>query len=163
MKKLIVGSIFLVSALFGETFTYTEYLPVTKSEPNYRIVTKRVPYQECWDEQVPVSSSSSDGTLGAVIGGAAGGILGHQVGEGSGKTAATIGGAVIGTLVGKSLAEKQQPAPGYQIVKRCRTKYQETQERILEYKNYANFNGHQIIKFSNQPLKQIPVTVTVTY
>ncbi|WP_281951376.1 glycine zipper 2TM domain-containing protein [Nitrosophilus kaiyonis] len=163
MKKfaLMVMMIFAVSS-FAEIFSYTEYLPVYKSEKIYRIITKRVPYQECWEEEVPVSESGNEGTVGALIGGVAGGILGHQIGKGSGKTAATIGGAIVGTIVGKSLAERQA-RPGYQIVKRCRTRYQESKERIIEYKNYATFNGQEIVKYSSTPLKEIKVRVTIEY
>ncbi len=163
MKKVALTlSAALISSLFAESFTYTEYLPVYKSEKIFRVVTKRVPYQECWEEQVPVDQNGDSSTVGALIGGVAGGILGHQVGEGSGKTAATIGGAIVGTLVGKNLAEKE-PEPGYKIVKKCRTRYQETNERIIEYKNFANFNGQQIVKYSDTPLKKIRVRVTVEY
>ncbi len=163
MKKagVLIAALF-ASSLFAESFTYTEYIPVYKSEKLFRVITKRVPYQECWEEEVPVSQNGDSSTVGALIGGVAGGILGHQVGEGSGKTAATIGGAIVGTLVGKSLADKE-PAPGYKIVKRCRTRYQETHERIIEYKNYARLDGQEIIKYSSTPLKQIKVRVTVEY
>lgn len=163
MKKtaIFAAAIFAVS-LFAESFTYTEYIPVYKSEQNYRIITKREPYQECWDEEVPVSQSSGDETAGALIGGAAGGIIGHQVGKGGGKTAATIGGAILGTIIGSNLA-KREPEPGYKIVRRCRTRYKETHERIIEYKNYANFNGQEIIKYSSRPLDRIRVRVTVEY
>lgn len=162
MRKVLLATvlIFAVSA-FAEKFTYTEYVPVYKSEKIYRIITKRVPYEECWEEEVPLSQES-DGTVGALIGGVAGGIIGHQIGKGSGKTAATIGGAIVGTIVGKSLAERQA-RPGYKIVKRCRTRYQESKERIIEYKNYATFNGQEIIKYSSHPLKEIKIRVTIEY
>ena len=109
MKKLFsVFLLFLGSLLFAESFTYQEEVRVSSSQPEYRQTSSRTPYQECWDEQVEVpssSSSGSEGTVGAVIGGVAGGVLGHQIGKGSGNTAATIGGAVVGTMVGKNIGE----------------------------------------------------------
>ena len=114
MKKIIYLALFIIPiSLTAESISFADSIAVIKSEPIYRVVTKRTPYQECWDEQVPVSSTSSnDGTLGALIGGVAGGIIGHQVGGGSGKTAATVGGAIIGTLVGKNLADKNSDNQG---------------------------------------------------
>ena len=161
-RKIFLIFVIFASLVFAESFTYTEYVPVYKSEQSYRVITKREPYEECWDEEVPVSEGSSNGAAGALIGGAAGGIIGHQVGKGGGKTAATIGGAILGTIIGSNLAKKE-PEPGYKIVKRCRTRYKETKERIIEYKNYANFNGQEIIKYSSRPLDRIRVRVTVEY
>ncbi len=160
-KLMILISLVFATTIFAESFTYTEYVPIYKTEKIYRVITKRVPYEECWEEEVPVSGNG-DSTVGALIGGVAGGIIGHQVGKGSGKTAATIGGTIVGTIVGKNLAERQA-APGYKIVKRCRTKYSENKERIVEYKNYATFNGQEIIKYSSKPLKEIRVRVTIEY
>ena len=163
MKKVVVFLAFIfATSIFAESFTFTEYVPVYKSKKIYRVITKRVPFEECWEEEVPLSQSGDDSTVGALIGGVAGGILGHQVGKGSGKTAATIGGAIVGTIVGKNLAERQA-APGYKIVKRCRTRYKESKERIVEYKNYAIFNGQEIVKYSSRSLKEIKVRVTIEY
>ena len=168
MKKILIGVIsFSLVSLFAESISFVDSIPVIKSEPVYRTVTKRTPYQECWDEQVPVSSSgSSDSTVGALIGGVAGGILGHQVGGGSGKTAATVGGAIIGTLVGKNLAERGNNGrtTTYQTQRKCVTKYNETQEeKFVGYKNIGNYKGKTNIKYSNEPLNRIRVSVVVNY
>ena len=79
--------------------------------------TVEVPRQECWTEQVPVSSGVNYG--GAALGGLAGGILGNQVGGGSGRVAATAVGAVAGAMVGNHLAGAA--GPRYQAVQRCKT------------------------------------------
>ena len=154
-------------SLMAESINFSDSIPVIKSEPVYKTVTKRTPYQECWDEQVPVSSGGSgDGTVGALIGGVAGGILGHQVGGGSGKTAATVGGAIIGTLVGKNLASKgnSQATTTYQTQRKCVTKYNETEEeKFIGYKNIGNYKGKTIIKYSNHPLRRIRLYVSVSY
>jgi len=168
MKKITYIALFAIPlALMAESIQFSDSIPVIKSEPVYKVVTKRTPYQECWDEQVPVSSgANNDGTIGALIGGVAGGILGHQVGGGSGKTAATVGGAIIGTLVGKNLADKgnNQPTTTYRTQRKCVTKYNETQEeRFVGYKNVGNYKGKTIIKYSNKPLQRIRLFVSVNY
>ncbi|MRI83391.1 MAG: hypothetical protein C6I00_03130 [Nitratiruptor sp.] len=146
--------------LSGEVITLSQEVPVHRSVKHERYITKRVPVQECWEEEVPVEDRSD--VVGAIIGGAAGGILGHQVGGGSGKTAATVGGAILGTLIGKNLAEREAQ-PGYRIVKRCRTRYQEQREAIPEYANYARILGREIVKYSDRPLRSIPVQITIEY
>jgi len=165
MKKFaVVLSFLLAGQLFAEVITFTKRVPVIKSVEVERIITKRVPYEECWEEEVPVDYYEDDSeTLGAIIGGAAGGILGHQVGEGSGKTAATVGGAIIGTLIGKNLAERKRVQPGYKLIKRCRTRYKESEERVVEYKNYAKVMGREIVKYSKRPLRYIDVRITLEY
>lgn len=161
MKRVALFLSFVAaSQLLAEVVTFVKRVPVYKSVEMTRVVTKRVPYEECWDEEVP--EESSDDTLGAIIGGAAGGIIGHQVGGGSGKTAATVGGAIIGTLIGKNLAQKSA-RPGYRLVKRCRTRYKESRERIVEYKNYAKILGRKIVRYSDEPLDYIRVRVTLEY
>jgi len=161
MKRVAFLLTIAASMVMAESFSWHESVKVIRSEPTYRTVTIRTPIEECWDEEVPVSRNS-DGTLGAIIGGAAGGILGHQVGKGSGKTAATIGGAVIGTLVGKSLAQRNA-RPGYRMVRRCRTKYSQERDVVIEYKNFAKVQGRTIVKYSDRPLNTIPVTITIEY
>ena len=161
MKKFaILTATLMASQLFAEVITFTKEVPVVRSVETTRYVVERRPIEECWNEEVPVEDNSD--VVGAIIGGAAGGILGHQIGGGSGKTAATIGGAVLGTIVGKNLAEKSA-RPGYRIIKRCRTRYEERERRVVEYKNYARVMGRQIVKYSDRPLRTIPVKVTIEY
>ncbi len=173
MRKLLLAIIVLLTSinLFALSFSYVEYIEVTRSEPVYRTITKRIPYQECWDEEVPVEYEiDGDGNIvedniGALIGGVAGGIIGHQIGKGSGKTAATVGGAIVGTIVGKNLSKKDTRFErGYKRVRRCQTRYEEHEERVQRgYKNYAFYNGREIVKFSKRPLKRIKIDVTVSY
>ncbi len=176
MKKVlltvIIGS-FLSSLLYAESITYTDTVRVISSEPVYRTVVTRKPYQECWEEEVPIDygynqNTHSSDTVGALIGGAAGGILGHQIGKGHGKDAATIGGAIIGSLIGQNLASqnryREHNRPRYKTQRKCVTKYtKSTERRITQYKNVARYKGYTIIKYSNRPLRKIPITVTISY
>jgi uncharacterized protein YcfJ len=160
MKKFILTPLLLLGTLLSaESINYTESVNVISSEPIYKTITTRTPYQECWDEEV--SQNGSESPLGALIGGVAGGILGNQVGGGSGKTAATVGGAIVGTLVGKNLSEKN---PSTSVQRRCVTKYQEeSAEKLVGYKNIGSYKGKTIIKYSDRPLDTISVSINVNY
>ncbi len=164
----------LAVAGYAESITFTDTVRVINSEPVYRTIVKQKPYKECWEEEVPVTyddnyyQNNANDKVGALIGGAAGGILGHQIGKGHGKDAATIGGAIIGTLIGQNLASApryhNEPREKYKIVRKCRTKYIESEEeRVTKYKNIGIYKGHRIIKYSDRPLRRIPVTVTIRY
>jgi len=167
MRKpfILICSIALSTSLFAETISFSDSVRVIKSSPEYRTVTTRTPYQECWNEQVPVSSNNyGNNNIGALIGGVAGGILGHQVGGGSGKTAATVGGAIIGTLVGKNLSNNQNSGTTYRNQRKCVTKYHErSSERFIGYKNIANYKGRTIVKYSDRALRKIRLNITATY
>ncbi len=174
MRKIIFGlTIFGLSlGLNANSFVIQDRAEVVISKPIYRNVIKRVPYQECWNEQVPVreyynDSSSANDNIGALIGGVAGGILGHQVGGGSGKVAATVGGAIIGTLVGKNLSRRGNRGSyvsGCKTVRKCVTKYSESQDRVItRYKNIAYYRGRKIVKFSDHPLRYIRIRKIIEY
>ncbi len=176
-KSLYLFSLALTPLLMAETMSFQEQVHVSSSKPEYRMITTRVPHQECWDEQVqtqyappPSTNNGSSGVVGGVLGGVAGGVLGHQIGGGSGKTAATVGGAIVGTLVGKSIAEsndqsaQQQPSTYYRTERRCETRYEEkAQEQFMGYKNVATYKNQTIVKYSDKPLEYIPLNVTVNY
>jgi uncharacterized protein YcfJ len=168
MKKIITVILFMIPiSLLAESIQFSDSIPVISSNPVYRMVTTRTPYQECWNEQVPVSSTNSNsGTIGALIGGVAGGIIGHQVGGGGGKTAATVGGAILGTLIGKNLSNQNNNAgtTTYTTQRKCVTKYNESQQRkFIGYKNVGNYKGRTIIKYSNRPLNRIVLHIFINY
>ena len=177
MKKLTLGFIAVsLATLMAQagSFSTTQYVRVEKSKPKYENVIRRTPYEECWDERVPVRQnrqrrgSRTDG-FGTLIGGVAGGIIGNQVGRGRGRTIATIGGALIGSLVGNNLSQRDYNDNSYSYTtyktrRRCTTHYNEKRERkFVGYKNIGFFKGHKIVSFSQEKLNYIPVTVTVSY
>ncbi len=177
MKKLTLGFIALSLMAFtanAGSFTTTQYVRVDKSKPKYENIIRRTPYEECWDERVPLRRNNhqrynrNDG-FGTLIGGVAGGILGNQVGKGRGKTIATIGGALIGSLVGNNLSQREYDNDSYSYTtyetrRRCTTHYNERRERkFVGYKNIGFFKGHKIVSFSQEKLNYIPVTITVSY
>lgn len=153
-----------VESSSGSIFSDIEYVPVTRSEPNYSTITKNIPQQECWDEQVAVQNGGGgNDVIGGLVGAAIGGALGSQIGKGSGKTAATIGGAAIGTMMGQG-ANRAPSTTSYQTVRKCDTRYTTQTENVLSgYTNYAKFRGRDIAKVSDQPLKEIKITITYSY
>ncbi len=182
MKKIFIFLTLVgISALQAQSQSYTIYVKVTSSVPEYENVIERTPIQECWNEQVPVTRYQDsyrqtphrqDDTAAAVIGGVAGGILGHQIGKGRGKDVATISGAILGTLAGQNMAVNNQPHrqnyqqayTTYETKRRCTTHYRENHVRNFSgYKNVGYFRGKKIVKYSDHRLSRIPVTVTISY
>lgn len=169
-KELLMTLLFTSSLLFAEQVSYVEYVNVTSSKPVYENVVSRVPHQECFDEQVPVTYTQrapqqSTSNAGALIGGVTGGFIGKQVSRGD--AAATIGGAIIGTLVGSNAGrteQRYQQSTHYETRRQCTTRYSERSERrFMGYKNIAYYKGQKIVKYSDEKLSSLPVTVTVSY
>ncbi len=179
--KRILSVLLLVGSFsYAESIEYTTYVTVQKSIPEYEEVVIREPYQDCWDEEVPVTVydepvsnyRQADTTAAAIIGGVAGGILGHQVVHSKkAKGAATIGGAILGTLAGQNMAAggayAQPPRRAYtryESRRRCTTRYHKKHVREFRgYRNVARYKGRKIVKYSDRPLKRIPLTVIVRY
>lgn len=129
-----------------------DYAKVISSQPMVRYVTVKTPVRECWEEMqyysVDTRPRHSGGStlLGAMIGGA----IGHQFGSGSGNDAATVAGALIGAAVGNDSARKRNAGYGTETysrpVKRCATRYRETQEeRIDGYRVTYRYNGQKYV------------------
>jgi len=170
MKRLVLILVLLGASLHAEQTSFTEYAQVVSSTPSYENVITRVPHQECYDEQVPVTyydGGYRNDSGAAIVGGVIGGVLGHQIGGGHGKDAATIGGAILGTFVGQNAAQANQrvyQSSNYETRRRCTTKYTErTERKFMGYKNVAYYKGHKIVKYSDRALSSIPVTVTISY
>ena len=172
MSKIIfpaaMAVLFSASAIMAESFSTVEYVNVTQSTPNYSTIQEEIPGQKCYDVQEAVTSGggTNNDVIGAVVGGALGGVLGHQVGGGKGKTAATVGGAVLGTLAGQNVGSKYN-SPGtttYQTVRKCENITTLKSRQVVNgYTNIAKLKGKTITVESDQPLKQIPVTITYSY
>jgi len=170
MKLKIVSLLAFSTLLSAETMQFTEYVSVSSSVAEYQTTQQRVPYEECYEEQVPVArqNSGNSNVAGSIVGGALGGVIGHQIGAGKGNDVATVGGAILGTIVGGNTIgtnQQQYNQPQYQTRKNCVTKYREgvRQKTFVGYKNTAYYKGKKIVKYSNEKLTSIPVTVTIDY
>jgi uncharacterized protein YcfJ len=175
----LLGMVALVGSMHAESIEYTTWVKVQKSVPEYERVTQREPYEECWTQRVPVTYTEGgrtvyregDRTAAGIIGGVAGGILGHQIVHSRrAKGAATIGGAILGTLAGQNMAagsRYREPARTYvryETRRECSTRYETKRVREFRgYKNIAWYKGRKIVKYSDRPLKKIPLTVTISY
>jgi uncharacterized protein YcfJ len=167
MSHLALSILFVGSAVIADSFSTVEYVKVSQSIPIMSTIQEQVPSEKCYDVQEQVSSGGGGNSIvGAVAGGAIGGVLGHQIGGGKGKTVATVGGAILGTLAGQNVANNyggNSPA-SYRTVRRCETVNTVHSRQVLSgYTNIAKFKGKEITVESNDPLKQIPVTVTYSY
>jgi len=169
MKKITLLLTTAILALQANSFTITDEVRVTSSTPAYKTITKRIPYQECWDENVPVQRSngySDSYPIGTIIGGVAGGVIGHQIGGGRGKDLATVGGAIIGSLVGHNLSrqKRRNSYTTYETRQRCVTRYSENEEeKFIGYKNIGYYKGKRIVKISNRRLRYIPINIRINY
>jgi len=177
-RKWLIAFLMAGGMLHAGMFEYTVYAKVKKSIPEYERIIQQEPYEECWTEHVPVTYydegrseyRQGDPTAGAVIGGVAGGILGHQLIHGKSRDAATIGGAILGTLVGQNAVRGGEARPAtrahtrYESRRHCTTRYREqTVREVRRYKNIAWYRGKKIVKYSDRPLKRIPLHITVSY
>lgn len=172
MKKITLLLTTALLALQAGSFTITDEVKVKRSKPVYKTITKRIPYQECWNEEVPVrrynnTYESSSNPLGVIIGGVAGGILGNQVGGGRGKDLATVGGALIGSFVGHNLSQRnnrRESYTSYETQRRCTTRYNTSEkEKFIGYKNVGFYKGKKIVKISNRKLNYIPINIRINY
>ncbi|HEX5328944.1 glycine zipper 2TM domain-containing protein [Sulfuricurvum sp.] len=166
-SRFALAALLVSSGLMAEGFSTTEYITVTKSVPHYSTIQEEIPSEKCYDVQEKVTSGGTNNdVVGAVVGGALGGVLGHQVGGGKGKTVATVGGAVLGTLAGQNVGSKYNtPATSsYQTVRKCENVTTVKTRQVLGgYTNVAKLKGKEISVESDQPMKQIPVTITYSY
>ncbi len=177
-RKIVLIAILSAASLFAQSIQYTAYVKVVSSIPEYENSIESTPIKECWDERVPVtyytterSQYRNDNTAAAVLGGVAGGVLGHQIGKGRGKDVATIGGAILGTIAGGNMASENRydtaqrvPHTRYETKRHCTTKYDEKRVRnFIGYKNVGYYKGKKIVKYSDRKLRNIPITVTISY
>lgn len=168
VSYLLAAMVLGTSALNAESFSTTEYINVSSSIPAYSTVSEDIPSERCQDVKEAVQSGGTQNAdlVGAVAGGALGGVLGHNVGGGTGKTVATVAGTVGGVLLGQSVGSKYNTPQNtsYRVVRKCETVYSTKTRQVVDgYTNIAKLKGQEIRIQSDQPLKQIPVTVTYSY
>lgn len=163
MKKFLLISLAVSSALLAESFTSMESVKVTRSEPVYKTITTQKPIRECWEESEQSVSQGGNDVIGGLVGGAIGGALGSQMGKGTGKTAATIGGAIAGAMIGQG-ANRGGTDGSVRTVEKCKTRYESSTTQVLTgYNNFSVYQGKQIVKFSEHPQEHITIYTNVSY
>ncbi len=174
---LLAGLIALSSSqLVASSTSSTQYVDVISSEPIYKTINVRVPYEEVVSKsytiKVPCGQSYSkqnQNTIGldTIIGAGLGVALGHQVGKGSGKTAAKVFGGLLGAGIANGNREGQ-----YQTNYCNETRYRDevvtrydyrTEKKIQGYLNKFIFNGVEHSKRTNRPKKVIKVRTTISF
>lgn len=164
----LVMSVYVSTAQGSEIQT----VPVIDAQPVYRIYEKRIPYQECWNEQVKhveTSSRGSDSYTGTILGGVIGGAIGHAIGH---KKRNKQVGAVVGTILGGSIGRDVSNHYDndinrriyYTTERKCVTRHDiQREERIVGYDVTYEYQGnHQIVRMKTKPGDTIQVRVTVT-
>jgi len=146
--KALLYILFFSLSLFASSITIT--LPVTHSEPLYREITKRIPYQECYDkeERVAVPEYYEDNSIGldTLIGITAGVALGNQIGKGNGRDAARVIGGLAGGLISHGMRDDYRNVRYENRVRRvCETHYEtSTSKRLIGYRLCAEISGKEV-------------------
>jgi uncharacterized protein YcfJ len=138
MKIVLFTALFLAlpGGVLAQTTTYVD-APVVKSEPIVEVVTRKIPHEECRDEQVKMVESGGDhsptsGLMGAAVGGALGGAAGHD----SRYQPLLIGaGALLGASVGTDIAHQRSAQSYYVTERHCGIDYElRDSERVVGYR-----------------------------
>ncbi len=152
------------------------YVKVEKSEPIYRTVNVRIPYEEVISKayvvRVPCGQNyqqKDTNTLGidTLIGAGIGLAIGNQVGSGSGRDVAKA----VGGLSGAYIANQNRD--GDYSTQYCNeTRYRDevitkydyvTEQKITGYRNTFIYEGKEYTKVSKHPLREVKVTRSVTF
>jgi len=170
---LLVG----VNSFASDIKSQTVYVDVIKSEPIYKTVNIRVPYEEvvskAYEVSVPcghTTNTVNNNSIGldTIIGAGLGVVLGNQVGKGNGRTAAKIAGGLLGAGVANNYYRQNS-----NDIKYCKeTRYKDevvtryeytTKEKLQGYKNTFIYNGHKYTKITHRPKKTILVRSTISF
>lgn len=138
MKTLPFALLILVApvGLRAQNTTYYD-APVVNSEPIVEVITRKIPHEQCSDEQVKVvqpggAHSPTSGLLGAAVGGVVGGAAGHD----SRYQPLIIGaGALLGASIGTDIAHQRNAQSYYVTERRCGIDYElRDTERVVGYR-----------------------------
>jgi len=180
MKKVLLFILLSFGLLLADTRVYHKKMDVIRSEPLYKTISKKVPYEECYDEEYeqkrPIYSSrreSNDDSIGldTLLGVTGGVVVGNQIGKGNGKVAAKIIGGLLGGVIAHGIRNNKSSNMNSneyyyetKTVRKCHTKYEIYQEEIqVGYKNYFLYNGKEIYKITKRPKKRIRIKNTVSF
>ena len=179
-RNLISMILFLtgVSGFASEIKSQTVFVDVIKSEPIYKTVNIRVPYEEVISKSYEVSvpcgyddaNTINENLIGldTIIGAGLGIALGNQMGKGNGRTVAKIAGGLLGAGVANQYY--RQNSHGVKYCKETRykdevvTRYDySTKEKLQGYRNTFIYNGHKYTKLTKRPLKTVRVRSTISF
>jgi uncharacterized protein YcfJ len=168
-KLLLIGMVSTTSLLSMEQYKEIE-IPVLKQEKIEKEVVKRYPYEDCKyvvgkrDTRIGIQKVLEDNKNGIV-----GGAIGAGLTSGGAKVLTTIAGTLIG-----SKYDKKEVKPHENIItqkdetnhykEECVTRYkQEIKKVVVGYKNIGKYEGMEVIKTTEEPLKKINLKLNIVY
>ena len=149
-----------------------DFAKVVAVEPITQSYSRKVPYQECWTEQVrydrPVGGGYRSNTP-AILGGVIGALAGRDLGRHNHKDTRAlkaIAGGLLGASIGRDLGSRSQPqrtVAEYRNEERCETRYDtQWEERITGYDVRYRYRGETYnTRMDYDPGEKIRVRVQV--
>lgn len=179
--KWLTTSVVLFSMMFsamadagGRHHKSTHWAKVTRVEPITHMVERRVPEEQCWNEQVKYyddhrghrgrDNSYTSTIVGGIIGGALGNAVGHKKkNKKIGTAVGAILGASIGSDVGAHGRKHKRSRRHYRNERRCDVTYHTNyEEEILAYRVWFRYKGEEYkTRMNHKPGNKIKVRVSV--
>lgn len=122
--------------------------------------------ERCYEDTVEVlvdcgNADTNSIGIDTLVGATIGVIIGNQIGSGSGRDAAKIVGGLGGGYIANQQRNNKQ-CKTYNQVTRCEPVYEYiTEEKVVGYRNCAEYNGQKICKETAQPLEYLNITQTI--
>ncbi|RDE18741.1 histidine kinase [Motiliproteus coralliicola] len=149
-----------------------DYAKVVSVEPVTRSVSRKVPYQSCWQEEVAYEVPTHGGYRSRtpeILGGIAGVALGSSLGSNhhkSNRTIKAIAGGLLGASIGRDLGRQHHHPSSrteYRTEQRCDTHYEtHWEERITGYDVRYRYRGETYhTRMDYDPGNKIRVQVQV--
>jgi len=177
-KIIITGLLLSVISISLEAnaLQHHKWVEVDSSEPIYKTVNVRMPYDEIVTKSYNVSvpcggyyETVDNNSLGidTIIGAGIGMAIGNQIGRGDGRIAAKI----VGGLLGANIANNQRQS-SYNTKYCNETKYKDEivtrydyveQKKLQGYKNTFHYKGETYTKITNYPKKRIRISTRISY
>jgi uncharacterized protein YcfJ len=191
--KWLTTCVVLFSLIFS-SMTYAggrhhksvHWAKVTRVEPITHRVERRIPEEQCWNQQVKYydgyhnshnshyddyrddyrdrGNSYTNAIVGGIIGGALGNAVGHKK---KNKQIGTAVGAILGASIGNEIGANGRKHKGstsrYRKQHRCEVTYRvDYQEEILAYRVWFRYKGQEYkTRMNHKPGKRIKVSVSV--
>lgn len=176
-KQLILLAALVMSAIqVAPAHAHYQWAEVVGVEPIYQQVAVNVPQQQCWTQQIPVTTTSytqgdyrpRENLTGILVGGLLGAAVGNHLGHGSsnrkvGAVAGGLLGASVANDVGRNNAVRQQSQTRWVNQQQCQTVDQvQYQQQLAGYRVSYLFNGRVLTAMMDRdPGPQVQLWVDV--
>ncbi|MFT6264031.1 MAG: hypothetical protein ACJAWS_000163 [Oleiphilaceae bacterium] len=161
---------------YHQSHHLVNWAKVTRVEPITHRVERRIPEEQCWNEQVKYydghrdhyrdrGNSYTSTIVGGIIGGALGNAVGHKK---KNKKIGTAVGAILGASIGSEIGASGRKhhkvsTSRYRNERRCEVTYHVNyEEEILAYRVWFRYKGEEYkTRMNHKPGKKIKVRVSV--